>query len=385
MSCDPELQTNNMRWSDQDAFVIFILALCLRLVSVTITTITSLNTYSQSDANGFAAHADWVASTITSGSIPALHFNNIYHVWGAIISPFWFFPGPSRVYARVGIAILGAVAVYNVYVTVRFYYSKYASVLAVTPMIIYPSFLFLHAAILREAMVLFGLTTATRLLLAPNPRQSTLQVYGMASIFIGMSTLMRVDNLPIYILVLVVAAFLKLKPWHQYEYLTKSTIIGSIAISPILVHSYGRQTLDQLIYLRQVRARGRTKYLGSVLPETIPKAIAFSWIGAIYFLFTPFPWMVSHIIDLVIMFEGIVNFIYVMAAITGARVLSKKTLAGATALVVGIVVGTALYGLGTVNVGTAVRHRQMLLWAIFLLGGIGLAEHLQIQPIDRYI
>ncbi|OLZ40767.1 hypothetical protein A6E15_07090 [Natrinema saccharevitans] len=98
-----------------------------------------------------------------------------------------------------------------------------------------------------------------------------------------------------------------------------------------------------------------------------------------YFLFTPFPWMISHSMDFVILGESITNLIYAVAAISGARILAKKTLAGTVALILGIVVGTLLYGLGTVNVGTAVRHRQMVLWAIFLLGGIGIAQYICIR------
>lgn len=372
-----------MRWSSRDALSVFLIALVLRIFSVAVTTFTSLNTYSQADANGFARHASRIASTIPQGSFPILHSNDIYDVWGTILSPFWVLPGPSRIYARIGMALLGAAAIYNVYVIVRHYHSKYAGVIAITPMLFYPSFLFLHASVLREAMVLFGLTTTARLLLVPGPRLTTLQQYGLAALFLSLATILREDNLPVYLLVLAIAVVFKIQPWGQYERLAKATAGIGAAVSPVLVIKYGRDVLDRLLFLRQVRARGRTAYLGSVLPDTLPEAIAFSWIGAMYFLFTPFPWMITQIMDFVIAFEGLTNLVYAIAAITGARVLARKTLPGTMAMVVGIIVGTVLYGLGTVNVGTAVRHRPMILWAIFLLGGIGLAEHIRIRLLKR--
>jgi hypothetical protein len=373
-----------MRWKSRDAVLVFLIALLLRTVSVAVTTLTSLNTYSQADANGFVRHANRIRSTIPSGSPPVLNSNDIYDIWGAMLSPFWLLPGPSRVYARIGMALLGAAAIYNIYVTVRHYHSKYAGVIAIFPMVFYPSFLFLHSAVLREAMVLFGLTTAARLLLVPGPRLTTAQQYSLAAFLLGIVTVLREDNLPVYLLVLAVAAVFKLQPWRRYERLTGATVVIGAAVFPISVVKYGRDILNRLLFLRQVRARGRTAYLASVLPNTIPEAIAFSWIGAAYFLFTPFPWMVSLVMDFVIMFEGLINLVYTLAAITGARMLARKTLSGTMALVVGIIVGTIFYGLGTVNVGTAVRHRPMVLWAVFLFGGIGLAEHIRIRLSGRY-
>ncbi|AKH97424.1 hypothetical protein HLASF_0934 [Halanaeroarchaeum sulfurireducens] len=385
MSYNPDLTTMGMRWTSRDALTVFLIALLLRIVSVAVTTLTSLNTYSQADANGFAQHANRIANTILSGSFPVLNFNDIYDVWGAMLSPFWLLPGPSRIYARLGMALLGAVAVYNVYVIVRYHHSRYAGAIAVLPMLFYPSTLFLHAAVLREAMILFGLTSAARLLLVPGPRLTTGQQVGLATMFLGIATILREDNLPVYVLVLAVAVFLKLEPWRRHEYLTKSAAGISIVVAPAIVVDYGNDVLDRLVYLRRVRARGRTEYLGSVLPDTIPQAFAFSWIGAMYFLFTPFPWMVSHVMDFVVMFEGLTNLVYALGVVSGAQVLARKTFPGTIALVVGVVVGSVLYGLGTVNVGTAVRHRQMILWAIFVLGGIGLAEHIRIRLPERDI
>lgn len=88
---------------------------------------------------------------------------------------------------------------------------------------------------------------------------------------------------------------------------------------------------------------------------------------------------------LVIAFEGLTNLVYAVAAIIGSQVLVRKTLSGTIALVASIIIGAVLHGLETVNVGTAVRHFPMILWEIFLLGGIGLAEHIRIRLPERYI
>lgn len=53
-------------------------------------------------------------------------------------------------------AVLDAIAVYNVYVIARTHHSKRAGVIAVFPLLVYPSFLFIHTVVLRELMIFLG-------------------------------------------------------------------------------------------------------------------------------------------------------------------------------------------------------------------------------------
>jgi hypothetical protein len=217
---------------------------------------------------------------------------------------------------------------------------------------------------------------------------NTYTKYSLVALFLGVSSILRRENFVLYVLILVIGVVLKEKPWKRYKRVAQAASGMIVVIAPIAVLRLGSRILDQLVYIRQVRSHGRTAYLTSVIPNTIPEAVVFSWIGALYFLYTPFPWMVATIPDLIIMVEGLSNVVYTIAAITGARILSRKTFAGTVALVAGIVVGTVVYGLGTVNVGTAVRHRPMILWVIFLFGGVGIAEHIRMRvnfehlPVD---
>lgn len=347
----------------------------MRLGGVCVTMFFGLNPYAHADADAFAASANRIAEVFLNGSIPALQLGDIYQLWGLLLSPFWIIPGPSRIYARVGVAILGATAVYNVYIIARRYHSHLAGVTAILPLLFYPSFIFIHATILREAAVLFGLTTAARLLFAPSRRLSPPAIYGGVAVAVVLATIVRTDNIPIYILAFLVAFLLSTKPWQEYP--RSSGVVASIGVLtfPVVILDFGSSVVKRLADLRSSRARGRTEYLGWVFPDTIPEALGFSWIGASYFLFTPFPWMVAQVSDFVVMFQGLGNLAYTVAAISGARTLARKAPAGTGGLVAGIAVGVIVYGLGTANVGTAVRHRQMVLWAIFLLGGIGIASH----------
>lgn len=150
--------------------------------------------------------------------------------------------------------------------------------------------------------------------------------------------------------------------------------LSSVLLGMVLLERYSGPLIGYLSKIRAARARGRTVYLGGVIPNTVYKAIFFSWIGAIYFLYSPFPWMVKQISDFIVMFQAFGNVIYTIGAIHGARILFQKSPIGTTGLVFGATAGSILYGLANANVGTVVRQRQMILWIIFLLGGIGFAH-----------
>jgi hypothetical protein len=309
-------------------------------------------------------------------------FSSTVNTWGTALSAFWLLPGPSRIYARIGVAVLGAFAVYNVYIIVRTYSSQDAVLFAVAPLIFYPSFIFIHSAVLREAAILVGLTTATRFLVAPSPRLSSLANYSLTAFFLWFATVLRPDNIPVYAAVLAIAATLKYRRLvlrTSVRRLLPPVIAAGVVAGTIVARPRIREAIVRLADIRRARARGRTEYLGWVFPESIPDAIAFSWIGASYFLFTPFPWMVSEITGLVALFEALGNVVFAVAAVFGVRTLARRNLTIAASLASGVVLGVFFYGLGTGNVGTAIRHRQMVLWAIFILGGIGLAERFELQ------
>ena len=369
-----------MRDSQQyaDSLLVFIIALFIRLIGVGVTTITNLNTYAQGDAKGFAFTAEHIADGILQGTYTLPDgYSSTYHTWGTVLTPFWLVPGPSRIYARIGIAVMGAYAVYNVYIITRNYASREAAILAVSPMLVYPSFIFIHSSVIREAAILLGITTAARLLIVPPRNIRPLVVYAFAGGFLWFASIFRPENRPVFAAVLGLAAVIKYRHFigeTSLEYIAP-VFSGATFLAGIV---YFQTHTDWLARLRANRARGRTEYLGNVIPESLFSVIAFSWIGAIYFLFTPFPWMVSTPADFVALFESFGNLLFVLFGVVGVRGVFQRNPTVAISLAGGVVLAAVLYGIGTANVGTAIRHRQMILWAIFIFGGIGIAERISL-------
>jgi 4-amino-4-deoxy-L-arabinose transferase-like glycosyltransferase len=368
-----------MTTKQRTGLVVFVAALLVRFVAAVVTTVTTLNPDSTADARGFAGVADTIAENLLRGQLSTPEAGYIYELWGSFLAPFWLLPGPSGFYARLGNALLAAFAIYNVYLIARTYHSHQAGVIAALPMIFYPSFVAVHSTVLREAIVLFGITTAARLLTVSSRNYLRRLTYALAGVSLYVATIMRTDNLIIYVAAVAaaLAAYVverRPNPLRSVVVGTGLSLVGFVLALPVV-----RTGVRHLARIREVRAFGRAAYLSDVVPRTIIELIAFSWIGAAYFLYAPFPWMIETVPDLLVSIEGLVSIGFTLAAIEGVRCLGRREFPVAAGLLVGFAVAVVLYGVGTANYGTGMRHRQMFLWVVFLLGGIGFSERIAIQ------
>ena len=357
---------------------VLLTAVTLRLLAIAVTTVTSLNPYAKADADQFARSAATAAATLASGHLPSLpaNPNNVIRLWGIVLSPLWLLPGPNRVYGRLFVALCGAVAVYLLYRLGWTLHSPQAGVVAAVPMAIYPSVVLVHSTVLRESFVLLGIVGAAYLLLADSTELSWLggARYPLGLLALALASVVRWENLPLYALGfgtgLVVCYRRQLPPWRLTASLaTVGTFVGAWLGRPLI-----RKGLAFLVTKRDRRSKGRTVYLPEFRPDTVPKAVAFAPVGAIYFLFTPFPWMIETLADAVVFFEALGNLAAVGLAVLALPVAWRRSKPATAALVVAFTVGVALYGLVNANVGTNVRQRQMFLWVLFLFAGIAVAE-----------
>lgn len=364
---------------------VFFAAFLIRLIAAGITTLTDLNPESQHDAVRFAGTAEKIASGLSQGYLVIPDVNFIYQQWGLFLAPYWLLPGPSGFYGRVGNAFLGAFAVYNVYVITRYYHSYQAGILAVTPLVFYPSIVAVHSTLLREAIVLFGITTAVRLTIVPSKDLTKLPIYGIAGFLVFVAYIHRPANEILYIAAIGIGILVYLV---DNGFIPKRLIGIGVGCSPLLVLAsweFIQSGIEYLARTRDVRGGGRTDYLLQIIPETLLELTAFSWIGAAYFLYAPFPWMIETVPDLLVSIEGVITMAFTVAALWGVRTLAAKNKPATAALVVGLFLAVVFYGVGTVNFGTGMRHRQMFSWIIFLFGGIGIAEHVRFVGLSDTI
>ncbi|EMA55378.1 hypothetical protein [Halococcus thailandensis] len=370
------------------------LAAVLRLAGIPLS-ITGINPYATADATGFAARAQDIAMTTLAGhpqTGPLFWLDGhlivgavkIYNLWGLTLAPVYLLAGPSTTYARIILAALGVVAIWNVYAIGRALYSRPAGIIAAFPVAIYPSFVLIHATVLREVAVLFLLTSVARLVIVPSRFSRPVRTLCCVTGLIG-AGLLRWDLFFLYIptivggsVVYLIAMTTAVREWSVSRY--SGAVVIAVPIAYVVWQAAKRAT-SHLSNLRNLRARGRTVYLADIQFPHVPEMLAFAPVAVAYFLFAPFPWMIGAFSDIVVAFEGFGNIGFALAALAGVytiltqwTALDARHRAGWVALAVWLLAGSVLFGLGTVNVGTAVRHRQMFVWVLYLFGAVGIVE-----------
>ena len=352
---------------------LFIFAFAVRLASTPLS-ISRVNPYSQGDAVGFTRAAATIAERFGNSGVPwdLAGYSTAYEIWGTILSPFWLLPGPSQIYALLFVCGLGAFSVYNVACLAQWFHSSRAALFAGLPLAVYPSIVMTQSTLLREAAIVCGITTAARYLIAPPPRLGREIGYIIAGSTLLFVSILRPENVPIYLTGLGVALVVRLAV-NRPKLLGISTIVAP-PLGLFVVLPYISERLGRLLDIREYRGIGRTAYLTDLTFQSIYDLIVFSWIGAAYFMYAPFPWMIGVPADAVIALEALISIGFTIAAVASLPVLRARSQIGTIALVVAFLAGLVIYGIGSVNVGTATRHRPMFLWVIFLFGGIGLAS-----------
>ena len=368
-------------------------ALVFRLLAIPLS-LLRINPYAQADATKFAAHATRIANGFLNGQVlvGVLYHDrgtgfvasvlggggssiDIDRYWSLLLSLFWLLPGPSTYYAHIVMALLGTLAAYNVYVLGRYYRSSAVGVLAALPVAVYPSFVLIHATLLREVVILAGITSVVCLLVC-SPQWLPRWGSTLLAVVILISIVpLRPENVPLYGLVITVAVFVGVLENLTLNWKLNTAITGiAVVTAGFTSISLLRRGLDQLRRIHQHRARGRTAYLGSVDLNTVTEAIAIGPISALYFLFSPFPWMVHTPADAIVAVEALGNVMLAVAALWGIKYAFRRSPPLTVSLLVGFLAASFLYGIVDPNVGIAVRHRQMFIWIVYLIGAIGLVN-----------
>lgn len=368
------------------AFRILLFVMSFRFVIIILDAIFGLNPRTGIDTVSFANEANKIANQFLSGNYRdfasnALGTTNEY--WGILISPFWMIPGPSEVYASLFVAFLSAVGIYNVYVMGWYHHSHKAGMFAIIPLIIAPSFVTVQGSIFRDGVVFFALTTAARYLSIPKYPLKLRIIAPVVSL--GLAYYLRDYTFVIYSIALLSGTIAYFS--YSNHWVRRLLYASPIAVLPvtILLRETIEQQLLSIVSTRTYATRGRAAYLSEVFPGTLSEVIAFSWIGALYFLFSPFPWQITAPIDIGASFESLIFLLFTIPAVFGVRYMLHRECAVTVGILAGFFVGVILVGLGSGNYGTAIRHRQMFLWVVTLYGGIGLVHTVDLKGLDRFI
>lgn len=108
--------------------------------------------------------------------------------------------------------------------------------------------------------------------------------------------------------------------------------------------------------------RGGSAYLNGLIVTGPLDMILYSPLRMIYFLFSPFPWQWSSVMNIAIFFLDAAFYLVLFGlTIRNFRYLKQHPYAGVLFfMLILFIVNALIFGLGTGNVGTAIRHRYKL-------------------------
>jgi hypothetical protein len=124
------------------------------------------------------------------------------------------------------------------------------------------------------------------------------------------------------------------------------------------------------------RASGRAQYYGNVESSSWPEIIATFVYRSPFFLFTPFPWMVTSARDILGVIDGI---LYLLLFLQSMYVLFNQRLTRQYLFAVSIVVLFVLIFSQVSNYGTALRHRAKVAPILISLGTLYLFPFLRLK------
>ncbi len=371
--------SKNKKLTLTGASLVFFVTLLTRIVGIFSVQVVGFDPFGGGQAG---AHARTAAEIASAGFLYEINFNNTPDRWGLLLSPFWLLPGPSEIYAQIAVAVVGSLAILNVYLICEHYHSRQAGYLAVAPLALLPSYAFTHAVLQREALLLFSVTTAFVLIFLPNRYISYPRNYLVAALCLITAGYLRRFNIPVILTVGAIVTVVSVVTSGRYTprrmfYGIFTTVSMSIIGLYIAITSWITDLQNATAYLATVRARrarGRAVYLPDVIPTNFFEFFAFSWIGAVYFLFAPFPWHFEVINDVPGLVESAIGLGFLIFSLAGIKTVGQKAPVAVITLIAALVVYSVLYGYGTANYGTALRHRQAVFWIILVFGAIGISQ-----------
>jgi len=128
---------------------------------------------------------------------------------------------------------------------------------------------------------------------------------------------------------------------------------------------------------------GRTHYLDDLIPQNYFDVIWHTPIRMFYFMFAPFPWKVKTAADLFFLSDVLIYLFLIYYSFAGFKRLYNNHKVAAVSMLLIILSIVVLFGWGTVNYGTAWRHRAKVAPFLIVMASVGLAASPRLKWVFR--
>lgn len=192
-------------------------------------------------------------------------------------------------------------------------------------------------------------------------------------------------------LIMITVAFIFSALFLFINYLFKNKIVTGLVIVSALIIA-GTFLKDMLFSLgahyniksyasifefinfsRDVRAYGNLQFLKGFDISTFPRALSFAPFGLFYALFSPFPWQIGSMAQIMAIPETIVFYLLIPCTVIGIAFGCKRRFNQSLLLLSVIAALMLLLALMEGNSGTLFRHRSVVFYLVFIFTAMGIS------------
>lgn len=279
---------------------------------------------------------------------------------------------PSRLMIQEINALFGALIIYNVWqITWLVWKDAQAALRAAWFAALFPSLILYSSTLLREVAVAYPLSLGVLFLVRwMQDRKANNMIKAAAALLVSMSFHSGGVGILFAGAFWVVGSWLKAVVTGSYVNFARKTAAMIVSIGAVVFVFASGFAMDKfshidandvksLQYSQNVYSHGRTVYLEDLRADTGPELAVQSPIRMAYFLFAPFPWMISTPSDVVGFIDAAFFFWLAYKAFRARRKVAGNASA---VLVLAVFASMAMvFALGVQNYGTAMRHRDKML------------------------
>jgi len=325
---------------------------------------------SQADAIGFELTAANWAQQGFPGVLREFRTGAWLYSW--VVAIFYSFFGRSPLMAQAINVTLGSLIVYNVFrVTEMLWGSHYARRSAWCTAL-FPTLVLYSAITMREVMIVFPLTLGV-LYFVRWLREDCIFSFLKALVMFSISVAFHTGILPVFCVVGLEALrrIFDALALGKGQALAKRMGILCLLVFVVFVifttgwglEKAGRllkggSFVEVLAVQQRIAARGRAAYLYDFHPHSFFDLLFHVPIRIVYFLFMPFPWVVSSPIDLFGLTIAGLNFTLTVFFLRSLLVIWKRKESRWIFWMLSVLLVT--FALSTSNYGTAIRHSAKL-------------------------
>ena len=307
------------------------------------------------------------------------------YIYSKIIGVIYFISGRVPLLAQFVNVLLGVLIVYYVYkIIIELGATKRSAQIGSVITALFPTLCLYSAITMRENFIsFFAIISVFYFFKWLN--SGTVSKLVLAVAFLLLSSALHGAMILIGIMYAIFFIFYKAKI-KKWRLVSKQTFLGIfiVILGIILFSSFLMNKIPSDLSLVfspdymggrvTTSARGGAAYLVGFTPNSILDIIIQTPVRMVYFLFAPFPWMISSPGQILGLIDALLYLVLVFYSIRGFKYLKKYNNPAFWAIILTLLIMIATFVWGTSNFGTAIRHRQKIVWLIIAVSSLGITK-----------